>query len=121
MSITLQTAVGTNVVFDLVKSSGDGQVFQNVGTSFQDTKVLTVNVRIGKTNTSKARTGFKYTYNYIDSEGKTKTDAAYFHVEGTIPETMPFAEADKAAYMVGTLAVHAVFKDAATRRKLSQS
>lgn len=120
MSITLQSAVGTNVIFDLVKNTGEGQVYQNLGAAFNDTKILTANLRIGKTNTAKARTGFKYTYTYVEN-GVTKTDAAYFSVDGTVPETMPFADVDKAVYMIGTLAVHALYKDLVSRRRYSQS
>lgn len=121
MSITLQSATGVNVIFDLVKNTGEGQVYQNLGTSFADTKVVSAGLRIGKTKTARARTTLKYTYTYVDQGGITKNGEAYFDVGGTVPETMPLAEVDKAVFMIGTLAAHALFKDLMSRRRYSQS
>lgn len=120
MSITLQSAVGVNVVFDLVKNSGSSQVFQNVGTSFLDTKTVTASQNIGKTKTAKTRSVIHWPYTETVN-GVSKTYDMYFTVEGTVPEAIPFTEVDKAAHMVGTLAASALFKDLSTRRKFSQS
>lgn len=124
MSITLQNASGVNVIFDLVKGSatgtGAGQVYQNVGSSFLDTKVLTATQKIAQNGQAKARAVLRIPFTYTEGS-VVKTKDMYFEVSGSIPSEAPLTEVDKAVYMVGTLAVHALFKDLASRRKFSQS
>lgn len=120
MSITLQSASGVNVVYDLVKSSGQSQVFQNIGTSFLDARLLTQAQSIGKTGTAKSRFGLKIPYTYAEGS-VTKTDFIYLSLGGTVPETAPLAEVDKGVYQLLTLAALGSTKDLIARRKFSAS
>lgn len=103
MSLTLLSAAGTNVVFDLTKQSANTQVFQNIGTSYQDTKTLTQSQAIGKTATAKSRFNLKVPYTFTEGT-VVKTDYMFFTIEGTIPATAPLTEVGKGVYMVKTLA-----------------
>lgn len=120
MSITLQSASGVNVVFTLAKQGASNQVFQNIGTSYQDTKLLSASQNIGSTGTAKSRIPLKVPFTYTEGT-VVKTDYMYFSIEGTIPATAPLADVDKALYMLGTLAVHALVKDLMKERRFSQS
>lgn len=120
MSITLQSASGVNVVFDLVKSNGSSQVFQNIGTSFQDARTLTQSQTIGKTGTAKSRFVLKVPYTYTEGS-VVKTDYDYFVLESTVKETSPLVDTDKGVYMMKTLAALASTSDLMARRKFSAS
>lgn len=120
MSITLQSASGVNVVFNLAKQSAQSQVFQNIGTSYLDTKLMSASQNIGSTGTAKTRIPLKVPYTYTEGS-VSKTDNMYFVIECTIPATAPLAEVDKGCYMLGTLAVHALVKDLIKDRRFSQS
>nr|UUW21256.1 MAG: hypothetical protein [Sanya fiers-like virus 13]UUW21259.1 MAG: hypothetical protein [Sanya fiers-like virus 13] len=120
MSITLQSASGVNVVFDLVKSSGSSQVFQNIGTSFQDARTLTQSQTIGKTGTAKSRFVLKVPYTYTEGS-VVKTDYDYFVLEATVKETSPLVDTDKGVYMLKTLAALTSTSDLMARRKFSAS
>lgn len=122
MSITLQSASGVNVIYDLVKSSGQSQVFQNIGTSFTDTKLLTQSQNIGKTGTAKSRFVLKIPFTYtVPGSSVVQIDYMYLSIEGTVPETAPLAEVDKAVYQLKTLANLAHVSDLIGRRKFSAS
>lgn len=120
MSVTLQKAAGVNVVFDLVKSSGDSQVFQNVGSSFTDTRILTASQNVGKTATAKSKVTIRVPYT-VTIGAAVVTKYKYYTITGTVPEDAPFAGVDEDVYMLGTLAVHALTKDLVSRRRFSQS
>lgn len=102
MSIVLQSASGVNVTFDRVKFSGNSQVFQSVGTSFLDTKMLTQAQTIGRTGTAKSRFALKVPFTYTEGS-VVKTDYIFLSVEGTVPATAPLTEVAKAVYMLKTL------------------
>lgn len=120
MSITLQSASGVNVIYDLVKSSGQSQVFQNVGASFLDTRLLTQAQTIGKQGTAKSRLVLRVPFQY--TEGVViKTDFMYLSLEATIPETAALVDAEKAAYLLHTLAALTSTKDLIVRRRFSAS
>lgn len=120
MSITLQSASGVNVVFNLAKQGASNQVFQNIGTSYQDTKLLSASQNIGSTGTAKTRVPLKVPYTYTEGS-VSKTDYMYFVIESTVPASAPLAEVDKGLFMLGTLAVHSLVKDLVKERRLSQS
>lgn len=122
MSITLQSASGVNVVFDLVKFSGNSQIFQNVGSSFVDTRILTQSQNIGKSGTAKSRFALKIPYTYtVPGSSVVMTDYIYASVEATVPETAPLTEVDKAVYQLKTLAGLTSTSDLISRRKFTAS
>lgn len=120
MSITLQSATGVDVVFDRAKASGSSQVFQNIGTSFADTKTLTQSQTIGRTGTAKSRFVIKVPFTYTEG-AVVKTDYYFLSIEGTIPATAPLTEVDKGVFLMKTLAAHVSTADLIKGRKFSAS
>lgn len=118
MSIVLQSASGVNVAFDRVKFSGNSQVFQSVGASFLDTKMLTQAQSIGRTGTAKSRFALKVPYTYTEGT-VVKTDYIHLSVEGTVPATAPLSEVAKAVYMMKTMAALTSTEDLIKSRMFS--
>lgn len=122
MSITLLSATGVNVVYDLVKSSGQSQVFQNIGSSFVDTRLLTQAQNVGNSGTGKSRFVLKIPYTFtVPGSSVVQMDYMYFNIGATIPETAPLAEADKGVFQLKTLMGLQHVADLITRRKFTAS
>lgn len=116
MSITLQNASGVNVIFDLTKSTGESNIFQNVGTSFLDTRTLVMNQKIARNGSEKVRESLKVPFTYTEGS-VTKTAYMYAAIEATVPAEAPLVEVDKLVWLIKTLAAHAATLDLVKSRK----